>query len=161
MDRDNWTRREFLATASSSTIAAAVSGTIPAHGNTSRKARQLAILGGSPVRTRPFPAWPIWDRTAEKSVLSILRSGQWWRVSGKTVSRLTADDVFMGEMSFLLNNQRSATIRATDEGRLIRISKKEFVEAIKQKPHYALFLSRLLAQRIARLNQQSAQRQML
>ena len=86
MDRDNWTRRELLATASSSTIAAVVSGAIPANGNASRKACQLAILGGSPVRTKPFPAWPIWDRTAEESVLSILRSGQWWRGSGKTVS---------------------------------------------------------------------------
>jgi len=74
-------------------------------------------------------------------------------VNDKIVSTLTADDIFVGEMSFLLNNQRSATVKAETGGKLIKVSKKEFVEAIKEKPHYALFLSRLLAQRIQRLNE--------
>jgi CheY-like chemotaxis protein len=73
-------------------------------------------------------------------------------VKGVKVSSLTPDDVFMGEMSFLLNNRRSATVRAETDGTLIRISKRDFVRAIKEKPHYALFLSRLLAQRMARRN---------
>jgi Cyclic nucleotide-binding domain/Histidine kinase-like ATPase domain len=71
-------------------------------------------------------------------------------VKDTKVSTLTADDVFMGEMSFLLNNRRSATVRAATDGTLIRISKRDFVRAIKERPHYALFLSRLLAQRIQR-----------
>ena len=53
-------------------------------------------------------------------------------------------------MSFLLHNRRSATVNATTDGTLIRIAKKDFVAAIKEKPHYALFLSRLLAQRLQR-----------
>ena len=69
-------------------------------------------------------------------------------VGERVVSSLSPDDIFMGEMSFLLNNRRSATVRAATEGTLIRISKRDFVEAIKRKPHYALLLSRLLAQRI-------------
>lgn len=77
-------------------------------------------------------------------------------VNEKVVSSLSPDDVFMGEMSFLLNNQRSATVKARSRGQLIVVSKKQFVEAIKEKPHYALFLSRLLAQRIQRLNIKSA-----
>jgi hypothetical protein len=72
------------------------------------------------------------------------------------VATLSADDIFMGEMSFLLNNRRSATVRAQTPGTLMRISKKDFVEAVKVKPHYALFLSRLLAQRIARRNIETA-----
>jgi hypothetical protein len=74
-------------------------------------------------------------------------------VNNKKLSTLTPDDVFVGEMSFLLNNRRSAAVRAASDGRLIKISKKEFIDAVKRKPHYALFLSRLLAQRIQRLNQ--------
>jgi hypothetical protein len=74
-------------------------------------------------------------------------------VNDRTVSVLSPDDIFMGEMSFLLNNKRSATVRAATAGRLIRISKKDFVEAVRRKPPYALFLSRLLAQRIQRLNE--------
>lgn len=77
-------------------------------------------------------------------------------VNGTTVSSLSADDVFMGEMSFLLNNKRSATVKAATPGKLIEISKKTFVDAIRNKPHYALFLSRLLAQRIQRSNMKSS-----
>jgi hypothetical protein len=77
-------------------------------------------------------------------------------VNDRTVSTLSPDDIFMGEMSFLLNDRRSATVRAATRGMLIRISKKEFVKAIKEKPHYALFLARLLAERVQRLNVASA-----
>ena len=74
-------------------------------------------------------------------------------VQGERVSTLRPEDIFLGEMSFLLSNRRSATVRAVTAAKLIRVSKKEFVEGIKEKPHYALFLSRLLARRIERLNQ--------
>ncbi len=74
-------------------------------------------------------------------------------VNGEAVTVLSPDDIFLGEMSFLLNNRRSATVKALTDGSLIRISKKEFVAGIKEKPHYSLFLARLLAQRIERLNQ--------
>lgn len=73
-------------------------------------------------------------------------------INGQPVSVLRPEDIFLGEMSFLLSNRRSATVRAQTEAHLIRVSKKEFVEGIKEKPHYALFLSRLLARRIERLN---------
>ncbi|MCI5222327.1 MAG: hypothetical protein D3924_06560, partial [Candidatus Electrothrix sp. AR4] len=56
-------------------------------------------------------------------------------VNEKIVSSLNPDDIFMGEMSFLLNNHRSATVRARTDGHLIEISKKEFVKSIKKKPH--------------------------
>jgi hypothetical protein len=74
-------------------------------------------------------------------------------VDNALVSELTPDDIFVGEMSFLLNNRRSATVIAKTYSCLIRISKKEFVEGIKEKPHYSLLLARLLARRLARLNQ--------
>ncbi len=87
MDKNNLTRREFLAAASTGTIAAVASGGIPAYGNIGKRAGgKLAILGGRPVRTKSFPSWPVWDKTAEKSVLSILRSGNWFRGRGNTVS---------------------------------------------------------------------------
>jgi dTDP-4-amino-4,6-dideoxygalactose transaminase len=39
-----------------------------------------AILGGQPVRTRPWPAWPDWNpKTDEEIVLKVLRSGVWSR----------------------------------------------------------------------------------
>jgi CRP-like cAMP-binding protein len=75
---------------------------------------------------------------------------------GKFVSSLTPDDLFMGEMSFLLSNRRSATVVAKGPCSLIKISKQDFVNLIKQNPHYGIFLARLLAQRLARLNARTA-----
>lgn len=41
-----------------------------------------AVLGGSPVRTKGWPAWPIWNKdTDEKIVVDDLRSGIWSRAS--------------------------------------------------------------------------------
>lgn len=71
---------------------------------------------------------------------------------GKLVSSLSPDDMFMGEMSFLLSNRRSATVVSKGKSVLIRISKQDFVNLIKDSPHYGIFLARLLAQRLARLN---------
>jgi perosamine synthetase len=87
MSRNHLTRRQFLATASTGAIAAAVSGTIPAFANAAKKAGKAAILGGSPLRAKAFPRWPVWDPSAEESVLGVLRSGHWFRGSGKTVSK--------------------------------------------------------------------------
>lgn len=42
---------------------------------------KLALLGGSPIRQKPFPSWPVWDQSEENALLSVLRSGKWWRFS--------------------------------------------------------------------------------
>ena len=47
----------------------------------------LALLGGRPVRTRPFTTWPIATRKEEQRVLRVLRSGQWGRLQGHEVER--------------------------------------------------------------------------
>ena len=46
----------------------------------------LALLGGPPVRTRPFPAWPIFGEAEEARLLRTLRSGQWGRLQGTEVA---------------------------------------------------------------------------
>lgn len=39
-----------------------------------------AITGGDPVRTKPWPKWPMWNaKTDEKKVVDVLRSGIWSR----------------------------------------------------------------------------------
>ncbi|MCH7556586.1 MAG: DegT/DnrJ/EryC1/StrS family aminotransferase [Planctomycetes bacterium] len=86
MNKNHLTRREFLAAASTGTIVAATSGGIAAYANPGKKAGKLAILGGKPVRTKSWPSWPIWDKSAEKPIISVLRSGKWFRGSGTKVS---------------------------------------------------------------------------
>ena len=48
---------------------------------------KLALFGGSPVRTRPFSIWPIFNQTEEKRLLRTLRSGKWGRLDGCEVTR--------------------------------------------------------------------------
>jgi len=40
---------------------------------------KLAIKGGMPVRTKPFPSWPIHDEQEVKALTEVARSGKWWR----------------------------------------------------------------------------------
>jgi dTDP-4-amino-4,6-dideoxygalactose transaminase len=49
------------------------------------KADTLAIDGGTPVRSRPWPRWPIFDETEEQAILEVVRSGKWWSVEGTKV----------------------------------------------------------------------------
>jgi len=72
------------------------------------------------------------------------------------VGSLSAQDIFMGEMSFLLNKRRSATIKATSAGKLILLTQKTFINIIREYPHYGVFLSKLLAKRLTRTNMQVA-----
>ena len=48
--------------------------------------QRLAILGGTPVRTKTFTAWPIFGETEEQRLLRALRSRQWGRLSGSEVA---------------------------------------------------------------------------
>jgi len=79
-----------LATVSTGAIAAVAASRVPSYANMSKKAAQPAILGGKALRAKPFPGWPVWDKSAEESVLAILRSGNWYRGQGNTVTEFEA-----------------------------------------------------------------------
>lgn len=49
---------------------------------------KLALVGGTPVRTKPFPAWPQFDEREVEAVASVVRSGQWGRLAGTEVAQL-------------------------------------------------------------------------
>ena len=81
--------------------------------------------------------------------LYFIVSGKYAVYSGrKLVSVLTPNDMFIGEMSFLLNDRRSATILASGNCKLIKIPKIDFLDMIRKNPHYGIFLSKMLAQRL-------------
>ncbi len=48
--------------------------------------KELALLGGKPIRTRPFTSWPIFGRAEEKRLLRTLRSGKWGKLAGPEVA---------------------------------------------------------------------------
>jgi perosamine synthetase len=45
-----------------------------------------ALLGGSPVRTQPFPHWPVTDGEDQQALLDVFRSGRWSRSYGGPVA---------------------------------------------------------------------------
>jgi len=110
-----------------------------------------------PFKTITYKKGEIVCKQNERSTdLFFIVSGRYGVYSdGKLVSVLTPNDMFIGEMAFLLNDRRSATIMSADEGKLIRIPKVSFVNLIRKNPHYGIFLSKLLAQRVVRQTQQT------
>ena len=53
--------------------------------------KELAINGGTPVRTRPFLGWPVFGREEEEALLDVLRSGVWGSIDGTYVKRLEVE----------------------------------------------------------------------
>lgn len=49
------------------------------HTNHLPRSSDLALLGGSPVRTDAWPSWPVHDEAEERALLAVLHSGAWWR----------------------------------------------------------------------------------
>ncbi len=71
----NITRRNFVAAAGAAAVAPVSLGA----------AEKPALLGGKPACTVKFPSWPIFDQREEQAVAEVVRSGHWWRGSGKKV----------------------------------------------------------------------------
>ena len=51
----------------------------------------LAIDGGQPLRSTPYPTWPQWGAEEERAVLDVLHSGRWWAPEGTQVTGLESE----------------------------------------------------------------------
>jgi dTDP-4-amino-4,6-dideoxygalactose transaminase len=85
MKRHDLTRRQFIAAASASSIAAVASSSLTGYAGVTRTGGKLAILGGEPVRKKKsWPAWPYVDEGIVDSVVKTTRSGIWCRIQSAT-----------------------------------------------------------------------------
>lgn len=75
------TRRSFVAAGAAAGVALA---TAKLH---AADTELPAFLGGRPVRTRPFPAWPQFGDMEVRNVSDAIRSGNWFRGNGQNVTR--------------------------------------------------------------------------
>ncbi len=48
---------------------------------------RLALLGGKPLREKPFPRWPVFGEEEERALIEVLRSGKWGALDGERVKR--------------------------------------------------------------------------
>jgi len=95
MNKNDLTRRQFIAAASAGSLATVTSGIIPAYGNLSRKVGKLAILGGKPVRTnKSWPSWPYWDNKVVDSVIKTTKSRIWCRIQSRSGTVPTLEKKF-------------------------------------------------------------------
>jgi len=88
MKKSSLTRRSFIKKTSAGLTAAALTAGVSSslYGNIVKNASALALLGGTPVRTKPFPSvWPIYDDAEEKALNEALHSGEWCCLGGNRV----------------------------------------------------------------------------
>src|SRR5215470_18788950 len=48
---------------------------------------EAALLGGKPVRTEPFPSWPVADEREDNALVEVVRSRKWGRGNGSRVDQ--------------------------------------------------------------------------
>jgi dTDP-4-amino-4,6-dideoxygalactose transaminase len=79
-----YSRRRFIRNTAAGSLAAGLS--LRSAAEVYGAPAKPAALGGSPVRTKEWPSWPLWRQEWEPRVLEIMRSGRWWRGRGEHVS---------------------------------------------------------------------------
>src|SRR5688572_4483713 len=78
-------RRDFIG--KTSAVGAGLALAFPEIVRASQSGAKPAMLGGPKARASGFPGWPVFDQTEEKALLETLHSGQWFRGSGKAVTK--------------------------------------------------------------------------
>lgn len=52
---------------------------------------KLALLGGEPAMSTPFPSWPQYDEGERRALLEVLESRVWWRTPGTRTLKFEQD----------------------------------------------------------------------
>ena len=86
MNRQGLTRRQFLERTSAGLAAASVVPSRPPRGR-SGNPNALALHGGTPVRTKPFPSWPQTADLDEANILKSLRNHRWCTFDGEFIPK--------------------------------------------------------------------------
>lgn len=79
------TRREFMTTASAGLAAAGVAP--PRAPAVSGNPNALALNGGTPVRSKPYPSWPQTSELDEQNILKALRNHRWCTFDGEFIPK--------------------------------------------------------------------------
>jgi perosamine synthetase len=78
-------RREFIN--ATSIAGAGLVLSLPSLARAAAEDAKPAILGGPKAHPGGFPGWPVFDQTEEQALLDTLRSGNWFRGSGRAVAK--------------------------------------------------------------------------
>jgi len=81
MKKDKLTRRRFITSTSAGAAATLLSPPLFA-GSKAGASKELALQGGQAIRSAEWLSWPVWNKEDEEDMLSLLRSGNWYRGDG-------------------------------------------------------------------------------
>jgi dTDP-4-amino-4,6-dideoxygalactose transaminase len=82
MKTHKFTRRQAIAASSVGALATMTYWPHRAFSTLKSDQGKLAIKGGTPVRNKAWPGWPVWDNKANQGIIDMLNSGKWWRGGG-------------------------------------------------------------------------------
>lgn len=82
MNAEKMRRRSFLQTAAVGTTGITLGGPAVVSSSASERVGKLAVLGGTPTRTDPFPSWPMIEQNDEKAWTEVVRARAWFRFNG-------------------------------------------------------------------------------
>ena len=112
MERKKLSRRRFLATSTAATTLAVWAPAKSAPLIRTTNTATPALLGGTPVRTKPFPRWPVWTDADELAILPVLRSGVWSRANVVAEAEKQVARLMGAEHCLLTTNGTNALITA-------------------------------------------------
>ena len=80
------TRRQAITAASAGALGTLVNWSLPSFSMGTSVQDKLAVHGGPKVHPGSWPEWPSWDKSAEEKIITMLRSGRWWRAGGEHIA---------------------------------------------------------------------------
>jgi perosamine synthetase len=96
--------------------------------------RKLAVKGGPMVHPGKWPEWPVWDQGAEPGLITMFRSGRWWRGSGESVeefekkyAQLMGAKACLATASGTTALQTSMAVLGVDAGDEVLVSPYTFI----------------------------------
>ena len=85
--KKNPSRRHFLKAASAGVAFSGMTAQAAVLRTTSSANGRLALSGGTPVRSQPFPSWPVITSADEQIWMEVFRTKRWNRLNGTYVDQ--------------------------------------------------------------------------
>ena len=86
MKANEMRRRDFMQTTAATAAGLSMGGPLLASAASAAKPAKPVVLGGAPVRTKPFAPWPVITLEDEKSWMDVFHARHWCRIGGTYVS---------------------------------------------------------------------------
>jgi len=95
---------------------------------------------------------PVFRAGEKDGVMYVLMQGSADILIGDTIVESAGPGTLLGEMALIDEGQRTATVMARTECRLVAIDNKRFHFLIQQTPHFATHVMHIMADRLRRMD---------